>query len=241
MAAQLKNAAPDGYSLGFTISHAYTGNPALMPSAARYGVGDFTHLASVSKGQCALVTSAASPYRSVADLVAAARRGEHPVFASQSPLTRIVAEYIAKVADVRFRIITVQGGGETMQAILGGHADFAFSGGPHIDYVTAGKMRVLASVENERLATEPSVPTLAEQGYDLASCAVFIVSAPPHLPPDVEAKLTRALSVAIDSPPMTALIRRLRYPEYHLGPEAITAALEAEAVTLGRAVQHVTQ
>lgn len=128
-----------------------------------------------------------------------------------------------------------------MQAILGGHADFAFSGGPHIDYVAAGKMRVIASMETERLATEPDVPTLAEQGYDLASCAVFVVSAPPNLPADVEAKLTQALDVAIDSPPMTALIRRLRYPEYHLGPAAITAALEAESVTLGRAVQQVTQ
>jgi tripartite-type tricarboxylate transporter receptor subunit TctC len=241
MAAQLKNAAPDGYTLGFTISHAYTGNPAVTPSAATYAVGDFTHLASVSKGQCALVTSAASPYRTVADLVAAARRGEHPIFAAQSPLTRIIAEYIAKVAGVRFRIITVQGGGETMQAILGGHADFAFSGGPHIDYVAAGRMRVLASLENERLLTEPDVPTLAEQGYDLASCAVFIVSAPANLPAEVDATLSRALATAIGSPAMTALIHRLRYPEYHLGPVAVTAALEAEAVTLTRAVQRVTQ
>jgi tripartite-type tricarboxylate transporter receptor subunit TctC len=239
MAAQLKNAAPDGYSLGFTISHAYTGNPVVMASAASYAVGDFTHLASVSKGQCALVTSAASPYRTLADLIGAARQGEHPIFASQSPLTRIVADYIAKVAGVRFRVISVQGGGETMQAVLGGHADFAFSGGPHIDYVAAGKMRVLASVEEQRLMTEPDVPTLKELGYDLASCAVFIVSAPPNLPADVEAKLARALAAAIDSPPMVTLIRRLRYPEYHLGPQAITAALEAEAVMLARAVQRV--
>jgi tripartite-type tricarboxylate transporter receptor subunit TctC len=226
--------------LGFTISHAYTGNPAVTPSAASYGVGDFTHLASVSKGQCALVASEGSPYRTVADLVEAARHGERPIFASQSPLTRIVADYIAKVAGVRFRVISVQGG-ETMQAILGGHADFAFSGGPHIDYVAAGKMRVLASVENERLATEPDVPTLAEQGYDLASCAVFVVSAPASLPTDVEATLSRALAASIESPPMTALIRRLRYPEYHLGSQAITAALDAEAVVLSRAVQRVTQ
>lgn len=241
MAAQLENAAPDGYSLGFTISHAYTGNPVVTPGAARYGVGDFTHLASVSKGQCALVTSATSPYRTLADLIAAARRGERPVFASQSPLTRIVAEYIAKVAGVRFRVISVQGGGETMQAILGGHADFAFSGGPHIDYVAAGKMRVLASVEDERLVTAPDVPTLKEQGYDLASCAVFIVSAPPHLPADVETKLSQALASAIDSPAMKALIHRLRYPEYHLGSEALTAGLEAEAAALARAVQSVAR
>ncbi len=241
MAAQLKNAAPDGYSLGFTISHAYTGNPAVTPSAASYSVGDFTHLASVSKGQCALVTSASSPFHTVADLVAAARHGERPIFASQSPLTRIVADYIATAAGVRFRVISVQGGGETMQAILGGHADFAFSGGPHIDYVAAGKMRVLASAETERLLTEPDVPTLAEQGYDIASCAVFVVSAPARLPPDVETKLSSALAAAIDSPPMTTLIRRLRYPEYHLGTDAITAELEAEAAVLTRAVQRVTQ
>lgn len=239
MAAQLKNAPPDGYSLGFTISHAYTGNPVVTPSAARYTIADFTHLASVSKGQCALVTNAASPYRTLADLVDAAKRGERPIFASQSPLTRIVADYIAKVAGVKFRIISVQGGGETMQAVLGGHADFAFSGGPHIDYVAAGKMRVLASVEDQRLATEPNVPTLKEQGYDLASCAVFIVSAPPGLPADVEARLSEALDAAIDSPAMGALIRRLRYPEYHLGPKAVTAALEAEAEVLARAVQRV--
>lgn len=239
MAAQLKNAAPDGYTLGFTISHAYTGSPAITPSAASYGVGDFTHLASVSKGQCALVASAESPYRTLGDLVAAAERGARPIFASQSPLTRIVADYIANQAGVKFRVISVQGGGETMQAILGGHADFAFSGGPHIDYVAARKMRVLASVEDQRLETEPNVPTLKEQGFDLSSCAVFVVSAPPHLPADVESKLAQALAAAIGSEPMTALIRRLRYPEYHLGPEAITAALEAEAVVLARAVQRV--
>jgi tripartite-type tricarboxylate transporter receptor subunit TctC len=241
MAAQLKSAPPDGYSVGFTISHAYTGNPAVTPGAASYGVGDFTHLASVSKGQCALVASTASRYQTLADLVAAARHGERPIFASQSPLTRVIADYIAQAAGVQFRVISVQGGGETMQAILGGHADFAFSGGPHIDYVAAGKMRVLASVENERLATEPDVPTLKEQGYDVASCAVFIVSAPPHLPANVEATLSRALGAAIDSPAMTALIKRLRYPEYHLGPAAVTAALEAEAVVLARAVQSVAR
>jgi tripartite-type tricarboxylate transporter receptor subunit TctC len=241
MAAQLKESTPDGYTLGLTISHAYTGNPALTPGAARYAVEDFTHLASVSKGQCALVTSASKPYRTLEDLVAAARRGERPIFASQSPLTKIVADYIGKVAGVKFRVISVQGGGETMQAILGEHADFAFSGGPHIDYVAAGKMRVLASVEDARLPTSPEAPTLRELGYDLSSCASFIVSAPPGLPPDVGATLGAALDAAIDSREVHALIARLRYPEYHLGPAAITAVLESEAGTFTRALTKIAE
>jgi tripartite-type tricarboxylate transporter receptor subunit TctC len=239
MAAQLRNAAPDGYSLGLAISHAYTGNPVVTPTAARYGVRDFTHLASVSKGQCALITSSAKPYRTLGDLIAAAKRGERPIFASQSPLTKVVADYLAAAAGVHFRVISVQGGGETMQAILGGHADFAFSGGPHIDYVAAGKMRVLASADEQRLASAPDVPTLKELGYDLSSCAIFIVSAPPQLPRDVAAPLAAALSAAIDSPAMTSFIARLQYPQYNLGPAAITAVLEAEAAQIERAVTRI--
>jgi tripartite-type tricarboxylate transporter receptor subunit TctC len=239
MATQLKNSAPDGYSLGMTISHAYTGNPVVTPEATHYTVGDFTHLASVSKGQCALVTAASQPYETLEDLIDAARRGEEPIFASQSPLTRIVADYIAGVANVHFKVITVQGGGEIMQTILGRHADFGFSGGPHVDFVEAGQMRVLASVEDSRLITSPEVPTLKELGYDIASCAMFVVSAPPRLPEDIKRILSGALEKAIAAPAMKSLIRSLKYPEYYLGPDAVTRALDDEAHTLARAVARI--
>jgi tripartite-type tricarboxylate transporter receptor subunit TctC len=239
MATQLMSSPPDGYSLGMTISHAYSGYPVVMPAVTHYTVDDFTHLASVSKGQCALVTNSSKPYRSLEDLVEAARRGEQPVFASQSPMTTIVADFIAKVANVHFKVITVQGGGEMMQTILGGHADFGFSGGPHVDYVAAGQMRVLASVEDTRLATSPEVPTLKELGYDISSCALFVVSAPPKLPDDIAQRLSDALAQAIASPDMKTLIRNLKYPEYYLGPREVTAALENETGTLARAVARI--
>jgi tripartite-type tricarboxylate transporter receptor subunit TctC len=241
MATQLRNSEPDGYSLGLTISHAYTGNPIVMPGVTPYSVGDFTHLASVSKGQCALVTSTSKPYQTLEDLVAAARRGEQPVFASQSPLTKIVADYIADAEGIQFRVITVQGGGEIMQTILGGHADFGFSGGPHISFVAAGQMRVLASVEDSRLLTSPDVPTLRELGYDVSSCSTFVVSAPPGLPDDIRSVLSPALEQAIASEAVRTLVRNLRYPEYFLGPEAITRALEDESAMLERAVARIDE
>jgi tripartite-type tricarboxylate transporter receptor subunit TctC len=241
MAAQLTNSKPDGYSLGMTISHAYSGNPLVVPAATRYAVGDFTHLAAVSKGQCALVTQADKPYRTLDDVIAAARRGEQPVFASQGPLSRVLVDYIAKVANVKFRVITVQGGGEIMQAILGGHADFGFSGGPHVDHVESGEMRVLASAEDERLITSPEVPTLRELGYDISSCSLFLVSAPPNLPDHIKNKLSFALADAIRSPEMTALIQELHYPEYYLGPAEVTKVLENEADTLARAFARINE
>src|SRR5690606_11158101 len=107
MATFLARSKPDGYTLGMAISQAYSGTPLIMPAVTRYSLDDFTHLASVSKGHCALVTSTRKPYETLDDVIAAARRGERPVFASQSPLTRIVADFIAKVAGVQFRVITV--------------------------------------------------------------------------------------------------------------------------------------
>src|SRR5690606_4076807 len=151
--------------------------------------------------------------RTLDDLIDAARRGEQPVFASQSAVTRVVVDYIARVAGVQFRVITVQGGGEPMQAVLGRHADFAVSGAPHVDHVASGQVRVLASVEEERLPTSPEVPTLKELGYDIASCSVFVVSAPPSLPDEIEQTLASALEQAIRSPEMQALIVSLKYPE----------------------------
>ncbi|HEY8521540.1 MAG TPA: tripartite tricarboxylate transporter substrate binding protein [Gammaproteobacteria bacterium] len=239
MATFLTRSKPDGYTLGMAISQAYSGNPVLMPAVTRYSLDDFTHLASVSKGQCALVTSTSKPYETLDDVIAAARRGDRVVFASQSPLTRIVADFIAKVAGVQFRVITVQGGGEMMQAILGGHADFGFSGGPHVDYVAAGQMRVLASAEDARLATSPDVPTLRELGYDIASCSVFVVSAPPGLPEEIKQPLSAALEKAIRSPAMRTLLDDLKYPEHYLGPDDVTAALRSEAETLARAVARI--
>ena len=241
MATRLLNSAPDGYTLGMTISQAYSGNPVIMPAVTKYEVGDFTHLASVSKGQCALVTSTQKPYRTLSDVIDAAKRGEEPIFASQSAFTRIVVDFISKVAGVKFRVITVQGGGEMMQTILGGHADFGFSGGPHVDFVAAGQMRVLASAEDQRLATSPNVPTLKELGYDISSCSLFLVSAPPNLPKDIERTLSAALKQAIQSPEMKALIKNLKYPEYYLGPAEVTEELRGEAATLTRAMARINR
>jgi tripartite-type tricarboxylate transporter receptor subunit TctC len=241
MATQLKGAPPDGYNLGMTISNAYSGNPVISPDSTKYRISDFTHLAAVSKGQCALVTNADKPYKDLKDLVDAAKRGEQPVYAAQSPLTRVIADYIAKVEHVKFKVINVQGGGEIMQAILGGHADFGFSGGPHVDHVKAGKMRVLASAEDARLATSPEVPTIKEFGYKLSSCSFFLVSAPPKLPAAIKSKLSEALKTAINSKEMASLIESLQYPPYYLGPDEVTKVLEKEYAELNEAVARIKE
>src|SRR5690606_5104611 len=99
----------------------------------------------------------------------------------------------------------------------------------------------LASAEDERLVTSPDVPTLRELGYDISSCSLFLVSAPPNLPNEIKSKLTSALAEAIRSPAMTSLIEDLQYPEYYLGPEEVTKVLEDEAYMLARAFARINE
>ncbi len=102
-------------------------------------------------------------------------------------------------------------------------------------------MRVLASAEDERLATSPDVPTLKELGYDISSCSFFIVSAPKGLPADVKAKLSSALEKSIKSEDMQTLIKNLKYPPYYNGPDAVDRIIKVETESLARAVARINE
>jgi tripartite-type tricarboxylate transporter receptor subunit TctC len=89
--------------------------------------------------------------------------------------------------------------------------------------------------------TSPDVPTLRELGYDIASCSMFVVSGPPNLPAEIKEPLAAALKTAIQSAEMTALVQRMRYPEYYQGPDDVTRLLEYEAGTFARALAHIRE
>jgi hypothetical protein len=68
---------------------------------------------------------------------------------------------------------------------------------------------------------------------------MFVVSAPPGLPDDIRDTLGSALDTAIHAPPVRALIRQLKLPEFYLGPADVTGALEAESDSLSRALARI--
>ena len=239
MLTRLINDKPDGYTIGMVISQAITGNPNLNPGAVKYTKDDFTYLASVSKGQCALVTYTSDKYKSFPDMIAAAKKGDQPAYASQSGMTRLVADYIEKEAGIKFRIITVQGGGGVMQAILGKHVDFGFSGGPHVQHVAAGTMRVLASTEDNRLASSPKVPTLKEMGFNISSCSFFMLAAPKGMTAERQATVAKALKNAINSDAMKKLLINLKLPPFYNGPAEVKRLIDEDDATVKRVVARV--
>jgi putative tricarboxylic transport membrane protein len=164
----------------------------LVQAEARSQVTDMTPIARVAIEPAVMIVRGDSPYRSVADFVAAAR--ERPGQLRQSggsPTARdaLVRHLLMAHTGARWAFISFPSGGERMSALLGGHVDMMVAEPAEIrEQVRAGRLRILATVTGSRLAILPNVPTLAEAGFPIADViqARGLV-APPGIPAEAVA------------------------------------------------------
>lgn len=228
MATLLSRAKPDGYTIGMNISQTYSANPQLS-RAAKYTTDDFTHIASIAWGQCGFFTNVDRPYKTFKDLIDAGKAGKSISYASLSPTTKALMDYIAAIEGIKVKVVSVRGGAGVNQEVLGDHVDVGYAGGAFLKYIAAGKLRLLAAGNPERLHAVPDVPTLLELGYGISSCSFFLLSGPKNMPEAVLDKLVPAVQKGIKSQDMTRLLKNLDLPPYIQGPKEVTNYLKHDA------------
>lgn len=210
-AAHLKMAKPDGYTLGANASLAFTLSTNL--GKTNYTIHDFEYIASIAQTQPAFVVTPKTGWKTWQDLVKAGLKKGYLNYASQTPWDKMATKLISAKEGFSLDAVPTKGGGEMIPALLGGHVDFAWSGGIHYKYAKSGKMIVLAACTSQRLEAFPDVPTLRELGYDIAMDVPFLVAAPKGLPPEVKQRLEKALYKAFMSPEVQTLLKeRLHMP-----------------------------
>ncbi len=176
---------PGGGSLvGMTAVVQQKGNPLVLmtyhsgqvvaPYVAGKGVGkykDFTLLASIAVDEQLLCVRAEAPYKTVKDLVAAAkdRGGAMTVGGvATGQDDQMCNRLLEQAAGIKTRYVSFNGGGETLAAVLGGHVDYIWANPSEIAPALDGKQaRVLAVAKEARLPYMSDVPTFKEQGYDV--------------------------------------------------------------------------
>jgi tripartite-type tricarboxylate transporter receptor subunit TctC len=170
----------------------------------------------------------ASPYRSLADLLSAARA--HPgemTLASVGPATtlHIAAEKLKLATQADFTYIPFSGSGPTVNALLGDHVTAVFAEYPAVaEQLKAGKLRALATGSSTRIDELPQVPTVAESGYPGFEVDVWWgVFAPALTPKEKVAKLAELFAQAVHSPEIKAKLIALGfYPAGMCGTEFAT-------------------
>ena len=161
-------------------------NP-LTSNEAKVSLKDLTPIARLLLEPAVIAVKADAPYKTLADFVNAAKQKPGELKQSGGSITsrdNVVRQQLQKVSGARWQFISFPGGGERIAALLGGHVNMMViepnEAGEHI---RAGNMRLLAQVNDKRLAAYANVPTLKEAGFDVTPVPqVRGVVAPPGIP-----------------------------------------------------------
>ena len=199
----IAKAAPDGYTIG-VVGLPHATNPALF--ALPYDTArDFTGIAHLVDAPLALSVPAASPAKSVADLIAMAKVKPGTLTlatAGAGTGPHLAAELLFLDAGATFQHIPYKGDAPAVAEAIGGRVDATMNTLQGvIPHIRGGKLRGLGVGTRERMPAVADVPTLVEQGYPEFVVSTWIgMIAPAGMPRDMVAKLNREINAAYALP-----------------------------------------
>ena len=160
---------PDGYTLGVGQTANLAINPTLYSKMPYDPLKDFTPVALIASQPVVLVVRGDGPYKTIADLVAAARAEPAALSmasAGNGTVGHLAGERFARRAQVKFVHVPYKGAGPAVTDLLGGQTDFFFATPQAaVPLFQSGKLRALAVSSAARIPVLPDVPTVAESGY----------------------------------------------------------------------------
>lgn len=215
-AASLLNAKADGYTLSQATNAVY--RQPFIGKTVYDPAKDFTYILGVTSFNFGLVVRSESPYKSMAELMEAAKAAPgkltYGTFGNGSPpqtvMDRLEAKNGAQMTHILFK-----GTAEGIIALRGGHIDALADGTGWAQFVDGGQFRLLAVFGDKRLKRWPNVPTLKELGYDVAEVSPWGIIGPKGIEPAVVKVLHDGFRKAMDDPEfLKALELLVQEPTY---------------------------
>ncbi|NML47393.1 tripartite tricarboxylate transporter substrate binding protein [Ramlibacter sp. G-1-2-2] len=204
IATALLAAAPkDGYTLG-VISNGHGHNKLLIKGIHYDPVADFSVVGGIAQNPMVVLVQPSSPYRTMADLIAAGQRngGLHYGHGGTGTLPHLLPELIARQHKTQWVDVPYRGSAPALVDLMAGQVAFVMDLlQTSLPYVEGGKLRAIAVTSKARVSQLPNVPTLAEgvlPGVDAQG--FYGILAPAGVPQDVLAKLQGALARAVRKP-----------------------------------------
>jgi len=220
MFSSLMNQKPDGLKLGVGVNVPILLNLALRGEKLPFKIDSFDYIATIVKGENALVVRGDAPYNNFEEFLAYAKTQKPLPVAYDAKPQQMIVNAISKKSGLKFKLIKHKSGAEQIQSLLGGHVEMACLSGSHIKYLKSGDLKMIAVYNKERHSYAPDVKTLIENGYDFYIDPYYYIAAPKGLPENVKTALVKAFDKAINSEKVTeALANTLKAKPYNLGPE----------------------
>jgi tripartite-type tricarboxylate transporter receptor subunit TctC len=207
-AAEAARAAPDGYTLFFPSGSVVTANQHVYQNLQYNPERDFVPVTNVVSGPQVLVVPAGSPYKSVKDLVDAARAAPgkltfgHAGIGSQ---THLAAENFVYQAKIDALAVPYKGEGPGLAALVAGETNFFLGNvAAAIGHINGGRLRALGVTSKEPISQLPNVPAIARTIPGFENYGWFGIVAPAGTPADIVQKVYLDTRKALESTELKA-------------------------------------
>ena len=225
-------AQPDGYTLVMGQTSNLAISPTLYKKLPYDPLKDLAPIALVGEAPVALVVKADSKYKTLADLVAAAKAKPGTVTMAtpgNGTVAHLSGVRLMNASGAKFEHIPYKGAAGAIPDLLGGNVDFYLSSVPTLQsHVAGGKMRALAVTSTKRSPVFPTVPAIAETYKDFDAVTWFGILAPAGTPQPVIAKLNAAINKALQDPAVRKAIEAEGGQVLGGTPQEFAAKMKAE-------------
>jgi tripartite-type tricarboxylate transporter receptor subunit TctC len=235
-------AAPDGHTLTIGATGPSVTNPLLYPKTPFDPMRDFAYISLIATGPAVIAVHPSIPAKTVKELVALAKARPGALnygTAGVGTSPHLAAELFMLVTGTRIEHVPYKGNAEAITDLLGGQISIVFTGVPPVvPLMQAGKVKLLATTGNKRIATIPDLPTIAEAGYPGAAMGIWYgLIAPAATPKDIIARLHKEITRIQTLPDMRERFIQLGTEPTTNTPEQFTALVRSELDKWGKVIK----
>ena len=241
-AEAVARSAPDGYSVFQCPMSTLSITPQLVGASVPLDPGvELVPLSNMALSSYGLVVAAASPHRSMADVIAAARaRPGQVTFGSPGPgsAQHLSGELLMRLANLSMQHIAYKGSAPAAVDLMAGRIDFMITNlGDVGRQVQAGQLRLLAQGDPSKFPLFPDLPRIADTVPGFEITGWFGICGPKGLPAEAVTRWDEAIRQAMQDPVFLRRLQDAGFTPLYEGPAAFARRLDADRKRWGEVIR----
>lgn len=229
----LARAAPDGYTIGVAVPGTHSIPIALSRKLPYDAIKDFTPLSIAASNPLAVVVAPTVPANNLRELVEYARKNPGKLAYGTSgagTAQHLVGEMLNQFAKIDILHVPYKGGSPVLNDLLGGQIQVGYVVvATVLGHVKAGKLKMLAVLDDHRYSELPNVPTNSEAlpGFEPMTSWLGIFG-PAHMPPALASRLTSEIQKVLRDPEVAKYLNANGMPVVGSTGEQLAARVRAD-------------
>jgi tripartite-type tricarboxylate transporter receptor subunit TctC len=229
----------DGYTIMIATAATHAGNPNLMKSVPYDSLADFAPAGFYGFLQFVLTVRNGPGMATLADFIRRAKAGPPLTSGAGTPSARLITATLAERLGAELTYVPYKAAPQALADLLSGQIDMTFADvAIAAPQMKAGKVNTLVMASDSRSPLLPDVPTFAEAGLgQFALDAWFVLMVPSRTPPEIVARIDRAVQEIVTDPETVTRLRAISFEPRKMAADDVRPFIKSEIEKWGRLVK----